>query len=234
MGDNEIIQCSIRDITDRIRAQEREDTLHSLLRHDVANKNRVVEGYLELLEEYDFDENIGKLIKNSKRAIVKSLKLIEKVRILRQAQNEKIEEVDISSMIKNTVNDMRPRIEEAGMELKMECPENECIVKAGPLLSNVFSNLIENAVKHSDGSKLGVNVKTNKNKVICTFEDDGKGIPDEDKTNVFEKGYTTDEERGTGLGLFLSKMLLDIYDAEIKVIDSELGGTRFDVHLEKT
>ncbi|MGM0510892.1 MAG: PAS domain S-box protein, partial [Thermoplasmatota archaeon] len=159
VGENEIIQCSIRDITDRIRAQEREDTLHSLLRHDVANKNRVVEGYLVLLEEYDFDENIEKLIKNSKRAIGKSLNLIEKVRILRQAQNEKIEEVDISSMIKNTVNDMRTRVEEDGMELKMGCPEKECIVEAGPLLNNVFSNLIENAVKHSDGSKLRVNVK---------------------------------------------------------------------------
>ncbi|MFW5927659.1 MAG: PAS domain-containing sensor histidine kinase, partial [Thermoplasmatota archaeon] len=223
----------IRDITKRKKAEERENFLHSLLRHDVANKNRVVQGYLELLKEYDLPDEVVKLVKKSEIAIEKSIKLIEKVRILREAQNEEIKEVDISSIIKNTVSQIRPMIKEAGMEIDKECPEDTIMVKGGPLIDNVFSNIIENSIKHSDGSKLRIHAEITQDEVICILEDDGKGIPEEDESYIFEKGYTTDEERGTGLGLFLVKMLLEIYDGEIEVKKSELGGPRFDIHLKR-
>ncbi len=54
------------------------------------------------------------------------------------------------------------------------------------------------------------------------------------KGRVLDKGYTTDEERGSGLGMFLVKTLLEFTEGSIEVKDSELGGARFDVHLEKT
>jgi len=223
----------IRDITERKKAEEREEFLHSLLRHDVANKNRVVQGYLELLEEYDLTEEIEKLIKNSKKAVDKSINLIEKVRILKDAQKEETKEVDLPTIIRKTVNEERPMCEEAGMELKIECPEKKCKIKAGTLINNVFSNLIENSVRHSEGDLLEIHVDIREDEVICTFEDNGKGIPDKDKEDIFEKGYTTDEKRGTGLGLFLVKMLMDIYNGKIAVKKSELGGARFDIHLKR-
>ncbi len=223
----------VEDITEKKKMEEREDILHSLLRHDVANKNRILLGYLELLEEYDLPEETDNLIRKSKRAAEKSLNLIDKVSILRKAQHEKIEEVEICSIVEETVDQMRSRIEEAGMEIEMSCPEKGCLIKGGPLLNNVFSNLIENSIKHSEGNKIRVDGRIKDEKVICHVEDDGKGIPEDLQADIFEKEYTSDEERGTGLGLFLVKMLLDIYGGEINVKDSELGGAMFEVHLEK-
>lgn len=55
----------------------------------------------------------------------------------------------------------------------------------------------------------------------------------EDLEELIEKGYTTDTDRGTGLGMFLVKMLLEIYGGGIEVIDSDLDGARFDVVLRK-
>lgn len=223
----------VEDITERKKVEEREDILHSLLRHDVANKNRVVEGYLDLLEEYELPDEAYELVKNSEKAIKKSLNLIEKVRILRKAQDEKIKEVDISSIMRRSVSEMRSRLDEASIELEKKLLCKECVVKGGPLLSNVFTNLIENSIRHSDCDKLRVSTEETGDEVICVFEDDGKGIPYEEQDNIFEKEYTTDEERGTGLGLFLVKMLLDIYGGEVKVKDSELGGARFDIRLNR-
>ncbi len=105
--------------------------------------------------------------------------------------------------------------------------------EGGPLINEVFSNLEENSIRHSDGSRLRIRGEVTENEVTCIIEDDGRGIPDEEKEKIFEKGYTTDEERGTGLGMFLVKTLLDIYGGSIEVKDSELGGARFDVHLQK-
>ncbi|MFW6142506.1 MAG: sensor histidine kinase, partial [Candidatus Saliniplasma sp.] len=66
-----------------------------------------------------------------------------------------------------------------------------------------------------------------------TIEDNGKGISDEKKEKIFHRGYTTDKKRGTGLGMFIVKMLLDSYGGRIEVEDSVMGGARFDVYLKK-
>ncbi len=225
----------IFDITERKQAQEREELLHSILRHDVANKNRIAQGYLQLLEDYDLTEESKMLLEKSENALAKSLKLIEKVRILREAQEEEVSEEDVTSQINIALEEVKPLAEEAEMkiDMKKECPKEGCIVKAGPLIKNVFSNIIENSIRHSHGSKLKILVKTTDKGVLCRFEDDGKGIPEKDRDNIFEKGFTTDKERGTGLGLFLVYMLLKIYDGEIEVKESELGGARFDIHLKR-
>jgi len=64
-------------------------------------------------------------------------------------------------------------------------------------------------------------------------EDNGKGIPDEKKDKIFERGFKDEETGGTGLGLYLAKQITENYDGNIEVKDSELGGARFDIYLQK-
>ncbi|MFW5928462.1 MAG: sensor histidine kinase, partial [Thermoplasmatota archaeon] len=102
------------------------------------------------------------------------------------------------------------------------------------LLGEVFKNLIENSIYHSKGGRINITVEVKDDEVLCSLEDDGKGIPDDKKEIIFEKGYTTDEERGTGLGMFIVNMLLESYGGYIEVKDSKLGGARFDVKLKRS
>ena len=67
-----------------------------------------------------------------------------------------------------------------------------------------------------------------------TVEDDGKGIPDDVKEKIFEKGYKQGENAGSSSGMFLVKETVESYGGNISVKDSELGGGRFDVHLQRT
>ena len=67
---------------------------------------------------------------------------------------------------------------------------------------------------------------------LCTIEvsDDGCGISDEFKDRIFERGFSTS---GTGLGLFITKLILSRYDGEIQVEDSEPRGARFVIKIRK-
>ncbi|MEF8875054.1 MAG: PAS domain S-box protein [Candidatus Thermoplasmatota archaeon] len=223
----------VSDITDIKETQEREELLNSLLRHDVLNKTQVIKGYLQLLEDKEVSEDTRRYIEKSKEANKESINLIQKIRLLLSAQKEEQKAVDIQSTILEAVGEVETIIEDKDIDLFMECPSTECEVKGGSLLKEVFSNLMENSVYHSEGSEIKISGEIKEEEVVCTVEDDGKGIPNEKKDTIFEKGYTTDEDRGTGLGLFLVKMLLESYDGEIEVKDSEMGGARFDVRLKK-
>lgn len=66
-----------------------------------------------------------------------------------------------------------------------------------------------------------------------TVEDDGTGIPDEAKGKIFEKGFKSGDEAGTGLGLYMVREIAESYDGNIEVKDSDLGGASFEVSLKR-
>lgn len=234
MIDDEIfVMAIVRDITDRKEAKEREEFLHSLLRHDVRNKAQTIQGYLQLLEDLELEEEAIKYIKRAKSGNKKEIDLINKVSLLRKAQEEKISEVRIDKVINKAVEQTKEIAKDKGIEIKFESTEENIKVQGGPLLDQVFTNIIENSIQHSNGSKISIRGINTEEKTTLIIEDDGMGISDEQKEKIFEKGFTTDEERGTGLGMFLVKSLLEIYGGNVEVKDSEWGGARFDVQLQK-
>ncbi len=222
----------IRDVTERREIQEREDLLHSLLRHDVRNKIYLAQGYLQLMENTEMSEKARDFLGKTKKDIRECMEVISKVSTLRQAQKEEIKPVNVKLSLdyaieqsKDLLNDRKVSLETVGIH-----QDHEAL--AGTLLSQVFYNLIENSVLHSEGDRIKIVQKKKDDRVTVTIEDNGTGIPDDKKEVIFNDGYTTDKERGTGLGLFLTKTLLDIYGATIEVGDSDLGGARFDVELK--
>ncbi|KXB06616.1 hypothetical protein AKJ51_03390 [candidate division MSBL1 archaeon SCGC-AAA382A20] len=223
----------VRDITERKEAEEKEEILHSLLRHDVRNKLQVIRGYFELLDDTELSDEQEKFLNKAFKATEEGSEIIEKVKHLRKAQEEEIKEVRLDSTVHKAVDQVRPTAEEQGIEIEADCPGKGCEVLGGSLLDRMFSNIIENAIQHSEGSKIRIHGEIGEDEIVCIIEDDGKGIPDRKKDKIFDQGYTTDKKRGTGLGMFLVKTLLDIYGGSIEVKDSELGGARFDVRLRK-
>jgi len=223
----------IQDITERVKAEEHKDFLHSLLRHDVRNKIQVIQGYNELVKDFDLPEEAEEYISKGNKGAKEAAEIIDKVRELREAQEEDVRTVELDVTIKEAVDQESALAEEKGFEIDLPSCEGKCEVIAGDLLDRVFSNIIENSVQHSNGSKIHVRVEEDEEDFVCIIEDDGKGIFDEEKEKIFEKGYTENESGGTGLGMFLVGSLVDIYGGEIEVKDSDLGGARFDIHLRK-
>ncbi len=219
----------------RLRTEEKEkdELLHSLLRHNLHNKLQIIQGYLELLEDLNLEDKVKKYVKEAKKGSDEGIDLIKKVRTVRETQEKGLKKVDLKSKINDGIKHIEKTTKKQGLKIDIKnIPKTK--VKAGPLLSEVFSNILENIVRHSKGSKVKIRAKENKKEIICTIEDDGKGIPKKEKQKIFEKGYSSTKEKGKGLGLYLVKMLLENYNGNIEAQESELGGAKFKIRLQKT
>ncbi len=232
LGDNEIIYVALNDITARKRMRDREEFLHSILRHDLKNKIQISRGYLELLNDLDLPDDHNRYLNKSIDNFEEGMDIIKKVRKLRKVKDVEIKEVELDSIIDEIVDKYRPEAENNDMELVKNIDSSEIKVKGGELLSEVFSNIVQNSIKHSNGNRIAVSLKETENDVICVIKDDGEGLNLNNYDKIFNKGFTT-VKSSSGLGLFLAKEITQKYDGDVQVEDSDMGGLRFDIILKK-
>ncbi|MHA2299268.1 MAG: PAS domain S-box protein [Candidatus Hodarchaeales archaeon] len=228
---------STTDITGRRKAEEAADFLHSLLRHDINNKMAVIHGYLSLLKEAGLTEEQLEFTEKVIRSCSNGMELIDKISSLRRIDVARLEEtgdVDAVAVLVETVKVLEDRAADARMELKMTRGTGELMVQGGPLLKELFYNLVENSVVHSKGTRLRITVKEKDGHVTIILEDDGVGIPDDIKERIFKRGFKGLDSKGSGLGLFLVKTIIEAYNGDIAVKNAEPRGTRFEVVLKKS
>ncbi len=224
------VQGVLSDITKRKKIEEREEFIYSILRHDMDNKHQIVRGYLELLKDSDLSDENKSLVEKAEKAINESSRIIEKTRELKRISDEKaISETYLESVLEVILSDHQDQLEsiEVGLDV------SDYIVKGGPLLEALFSNLINNSIQHSGCEKIKITTESIGDEILCTVEDDGIGIKDEDKDKIFERGFKKGHNGGSGLGMYIVKKIAESYDASIELKDSELGGARFDIHLKR-
>jgi signal transduction histidine kinase len=101
-------------------------------------------------------------------------------------------------------------------------------------LAQVFDNLFDNAIKYAPGSRITISLKVDPKKQIVNFTDRGAGIPSEYLPFLFERFYRVPgnpSKRGTGLGLFICKEIIQAHHGEISVKTVPGKGTTFQVEL---
>lgn len=101
------------------------------------------------------------------------------------------------------------------------------------MLKEVFFQLIDNSISHSNCEKIRITSRASNDECIVTVEDNGRGIPDDIRDDIFDKAWSGKGKRGSGLGLYLVKKIIEKYKGDIELKDLELGGARFDVYLKK-
>jgi len=108
---------------------------------------------------------------------------------------------------------------------------------ANPMIEEVFANLISNAIKYGpDNSRVIVDILDNNHEWKVTVTDFGEGIPDDEKSLVFDrfKRLEKGSVKGTGLGLAIVKRIVDLHGGSLSVEDnSESNGTVFGVTFRK-
>ncbi len=230
-GEHKKVTGVVIDIDERKAVEKRDELLQSLLRHDVNNNLQLIDGYLSLLEDIDIPEEGEEFVGKGKLVLKNTKKLIRKIQKLGELDEEDIVDVEISSVIDSALSKNEKRLEDEGIDVEFEKIEGK--VKAGPLLKEVFSNLMENSIRHADCDNIRIACNDKGEEVVLSVEDDGKGIPDEIKDKIFERGFKKGENAGSGLGMFLVKEIVGSYGGRIEVKDSGLGGARFDIELQK-
>jgi signal transduction histidine kinase len=133
----------------------------------------------------------------------------------------------------DTVAVLASKAKSKSVMVKVEVPENLPLVRAfGGELNQVWANLLENALDAVDPSgQVTVNARHEGDRVVVRITDDGPGIPDGIQARIFDPFFTTKPVgQGTGLGLDISRRIVQRHDGQIEV-DSRPGRTEFKVTL---
>ena len=145
-------------------------------------------------------------------------------------------QVELGDLIGDTVAAMRAPAEERGVRLAAELPAGEVVAEAdAEKLQRVLFNLIQNAIRHTpaDGS-VTVRARPSGGGVEVEVADDGEGVPAADSERVFEAFYRGDASRaedGAGLGLAISRAIVEAHGGRIWLEDGH-PGTRVRVTLK--
>ncbi|MFB6174200.1 MAG: ATP-binding protein, partial [Halobacteriales archaeon] len=199
------------------RQNARLDEFASLVSHDLRNPLNVAQGRLDLVQE-DCD---SPHLEPAVNAVDRSLVLLDDLLTLaREGQRvREAEAVDLADTLEECWRTVA--MAEAALVV-----ETDRTIRADPgRLKQLMENLFRNAVEHG-GENVTVTVGDMEDGFYIA--DDGPGIPEEDREEVFEAGFSTADE-GTGFGLNIVREIVDAHGWEITVTDSEAGGARFDI-----
>ena len=204
----------------RLREQnEKLQRFASIVSHDLRNPLNVLEGSLELAEESGDPADFERC----RRSVERMHTLIEDLLSLARAGTmiDETEAVRLASSVEECWKGVEAT--EATLETAFE---TEAVIEADrSRLKQLFENLFRNAVEHA-GEDSTVTVGALAEGFYV--EDDGPGIPEEDRADVFEGGYSTLED-GTGFGLAIVEEIVDAHGWTIRLGESDSGGARFEI-----
>ncbi|MDS0219975.1 PAS domain S-box protein [Haloarcula sp. S1AR25-5A] len=212
-----------RDITERKhREQELQETnerleeFTSIVSHDLRNPLSVVEGRIELAQQERTSEHLD----SASDALARMRTLIDD--LLSAAREGSEIDADVVPLA-DTVEQCWHNVETRDAEL---VAETDAVVRAdASRLEQLLENLFSNAVEHG-GDDVRVTVGELDNGFYVA--DDGDGIPESDRSQVFETGYSTSDD-GTGFGLWIVSEIADSHDWTVTVAEGSDGGARFEI-----
>ena len=199
--------------------------------HQLGTPISSLEGWVEMLKDSSGNEAIA----NEMSKDVERLKLVSD-RFGKIGSTPQLEETNILEQVESMVNYIKRRSpDKVNFHIDNHDEKNIFALINAPLFDWVIENLLKNALDAMDGhGDIKINFKNEVAQVIIDVSDTGKGISKKNIPHVFKPGFTT-KKRGWGLGLSLSKRIIEQYHkGSLYVKQSEQGkGTTFRIILKK-
>ncbi|GAA4094169.1 tetratricopeptide repeat-containing sensor histidine kinase [Mucilaginibacter panaciglaebae] len=237
---NEQLQQTLEELE---RANQNIIRIMRVMAHDLRNPLSGMIGLANAIYEEETSEENRHMLKLLESTGTHSLAMINELLSSGLASDEVQlvkEEMDIKEMLHNSVELLQYKASEKKQQISFECDDAPIIAAINrEKIWRVFNNLIVNAIKFSYvGGLIFVSIKTltDKRKVLISIADNGMGIPDGDKDKIFEM-FTTAKRLGTegeqpfGLGLAISKRIIESHNGRLWFESSAGYGTTFYIEL---
>ncbi len=182
---------------------------------------------------------ISDIIENESKRLGYQVERVLQMSIFDRGSFElKTKELNVHGILNKVLQTFEIQVKQKNGILRMDLSSENCMLKGDEVhITNVFYNLLDNALKYSDTDPLiNISTEVKKSFIQVSFEDNGIGIRKEDQRRIFEQFYrvptgNVHNVKGFGLGLSYVKRIIDAHEGEIKV-DSRFGeGTVFKVYL---
>ena len=235
-----VLQSLVRDISERA-AYERElkrqrdnlEILNQVLRHDIRNDIQLVLAHAELIAtrcaDDDIDSHVQTVLESADHAVELTTTARQMANVM-LSTGESRRRLDAVAPLRRVVREVQGEYPDAVVTTDLPATAT---VRADEMLETVFRNLVKNAIQHTDREVPSVDVaaRVAGETVTVRVADNGPGVPDARKDEVFGKGETGLASSGTGLGLYLVKTLVDNYGGTVGIEDNEPTGAVFVVEL---
>lgn len=216
----------------------------SFAAHELRGPITVIRGYLDVLEDEladglkdDQHELFHRLVVSSNRLSGYINNILNTSRYDRRHLKVYLVEDTVANVYDVISDDMKLRASSQNRLLAVNIPPDlPTIAVDRTSMGEVFGNLIDNAIKYSnEGGAINVTAKVNSNFVDVSVQDNGIGMPDNVVSNLFQKFYRSHRSRetvtGTGIGLYISKAIVESHGGSISVRSEEGKGSIFTVSL---
>lgn len=192
--------------------------------NNTLENNNVIENYIDIVREKSYSlkeylDNVFDWFKLNSNEFYLDLK-----------------DTEITELSRNIIKSWIVIFEEKDIDFDIEIEEKEIICNLDQnAYARVINNIIQNAVEHSKTKKIQISIKEEFRKIFITIKDFGVGIEPDDLKHIFDRLYKCDKARnkvGSGLGLYITKELVEKMNGCINV-KSEVGeGTEFEIIFE--
>lgn len=247
---NEIVYLYEEKLTEFRKKENANNQLLTSLSHDIRTPLTSIIGYTDAIKK--------ELLKNDFKDELVSKKVIENyIDIVREKSHSlkeyldnvfdwfklnsnefylDLKDTEITELSRNIIKSWIVIFEEKNIDFDIEIEEKEIICEIDQnAYARVINNIIQNAVEHSKTKKIQISIKESNRKIFITIKDFGVGIEPDDLEHIFDRLYKCDKARnkvGSGLGLYITKELVEKMNGYINV-KSEVGeGTEFDITFE--
>jgi len=220
------------------------DEFVAVVSHELRTPLTSIIGYLELLT----DEDAGPLTPEQRayleivqRSTLRLGELVGDLLLVAEAERGPLaldlKDVDVASLAENAVDAARPVADARGIALSLEPGASATVSGDGTRLAQMLDNLISNAIKFTpNGGRVTVRAARRGSDALVEVVDTGAGIAESDYERVFDPFFRSRDANakavpGTGLGLTITKAIVEAHNGTIEVEKTPGGGTTFRVSL---
>lgn len=231
-----------KDVTDFMRALEVKEEFVASVSHELRTPLTSIHGFTSLvLERDDLPEEVvhqlGVVVRNVDRLDRLVADLLQTAQVERGLVHLERERTDLAALVRQSLEAARPAVEAAGLTLASRVPKHLVVMVDPQRFAQVVDNLLSNAVKYTpSGGRIEVDLSVTHDRVELVVLDTGIGISVRDRNHVFSRFFRTRHAaqrsiQGIGLGLSITKAIVDSHGGRIEVASEEGRGSTFRVRL---
>lgn len=232
--------ANVRDITEQKREEELQNTFISVISHELKTPVSIIKGYAETLQREDANwsqetlrDGLRVIEEEADRLANQIQDLLDVSRFLAGGLHLDLTDWSLPLLAREVVQGFAAQTDDR-FEFELRLPDDFPPVHADyERIRMVLTNLVSNAVKYSpDGGTIRIGGKAEEDMAIIYVADQGIGIPPEEQQRIFQRFYRVDnrlrrETQGTGIGLYLTRSIVEAHGGRIWV-ESQVGhGSRF-------
>jgi PAS domain S-box-containing protein len=236
----------IQDVTDQVLSVQARDNFMGIASHELKTPLTAMKLQMQMNQkmlEYEGVESFGaealkKIFSRSINQVDRLTRLVDDMLDMSRISSDKLRmhftQVDLSHLVKETVQSFAPQLQEVGIELHLNLQENIVLSLDEARMDQVITNLLTNVIRYAPSKPLHIDLRTQGDQAILSVKDQGIGIHSKYHETIFERferGTATRDISGMGLGLYISRNIIESHRGTITVRSEPGLGSEFVITL---